>query len=200
VFLDWTTTIQANVVGGMPVAGATVSIKDKDNLVVYAGTTDASGRVVAVLKQYKIQGATKTLYNDYTVVVSSGGNSLQQTFTANKKQTLTLQLGASQQSAIQTSKESLAGLSLEAIIAERFAPFQATKVPEEVKLEPVLVKLQAPSLGNVFTANTVASVPQPIVSDDVANDDDTELVDEAFATLSAALARRGFDLGEAFNR
>ncbi len=95
---EWTATIQAKDSAGQPLSGASVSIKNKDNSVVYTGTTDANGKVTAVLKQQQMQGTTKTTYNNYTVTLSSGGNFQQSTLNADKSQVLVLQLSASQQS------------------------------------------------------------------------------------------------------
>ncbi|MEK7217908.1 MAG: fibronectin type III domain-containing protein, partial [Patescibacteria group bacterium] len=76
-----------------PVANAAITVTDKDNRQVFSGTTDASGTISAILDEFRTLGDVKTSYSPYTVTASANGKQVEQQFTADRTQTLTLQLG-----------------------------------------------------------------------------------------------------------
>ena len=137
MFQTWTTTFQVNGAGSQALAGATVSIKDKDGTLIYTGTTDTNGRASAVLKQHKIQGTTRSVYNNYTVTVTFGESSQQQVLTADRKQTITLRLAAAQQSLNQESHASQSGIALLQPTLNTFETSPATVVYAEVNFDSV---------------------------------------------------------------
>ena len=98
-FGAWSTTLIVQNVSGAPLAGASVKIKDQLGNEVFAGTTDANGRVTAVLNQFKMQGSTKTTYGPYTVTAQQGGVQAQSQVTADRVRTVTLSLAVSPTSA-----------------------------------------------------------------------------------------------------
>ena len=73
LFGAWSTTVIVKNGNGTPLAAASVKIRDQLGNEVFAGNTDANGRVIAVLKQFKMQGSTKTTYGPYTVTAQKGG-------------------------------------------------------------------------------------------------------------------------------
>jgi len=62
---------------GNPLVGVTIEVYDKDNNLVYSGTTDSNGKVHARLTVYYYwsdgTNTTRTDYNPFTVVIKSGG-------------------------------------------------------------------------------------------------------------------------------
>lgn len=90
--LQWTTVIQVKSSSGAALADAQVTITDKFGSVVFSGMSDANGKTEARLYEFKTQGATKTIYSPYTVTAASSGKQGQQQFTANKMQTVQVQL------------------------------------------------------------------------------------------------------------
>lgn len=189
VSISWTTTITVKDTSNQPIAGATVTVKDKDDNEVYSGETDANGSVSAVLKEFQIHGATKTSYNDYTVTVTKGGDSKQQTFTADKKQTLTMQLGGTQQSIDQTSDTSQAGLSLAAFLMQRSARIEASTVTiSDTAVMPVVVVNESQSLPTgIPTVNGSPLIPE---QDSTDAEEETVAIDEAYAEFAEFLSRR----------
>ena len=86
----WTTTIAVKNASGDPVPSATVTIKDKDETVVYSGAADENGEAEVVLDEFRTLGDVKTSYNPYTAAATSGELSGSDEFTADKTQTITV--------------------------------------------------------------------------------------------------------------
>jgi hypothetical protein len=127
VALDWTTTIHVTGAGGTPLAMVQVSIKDKNGVEVYTGQTDVNGNVAANLSEFRIQGATKSEFNNYTVTAASGGQQATAQFSADKPQTVNLQINIVQQSMVEASTENVAyELSLQEFLTRRFAVHTVT--------------------------------------------------------------------------
>ncbi|NLX56285.1 MAG: hypothetical protein GXY58_14345, partial [Planctomycetaceae bacterium] len=91
---SFTTTFQVTNAQGAAVANAAVTVVDKDNREVFAGTTDANGQVAAVLDEFRTQGDVKTTYGPYRVTAGGDGSQAEQQFDADHTQTIRLQLGA----------------------------------------------------------------------------------------------------------
>lgn len=112
LFGSWSTTIVVKDGGGTPLAGATVKINDQLGNEVFAGNTDANGRVIAVLNQFKMQGSEKTNYGPYTVTTLKGGVQAQSQVTADRVQTVNVSLAVSPTSAAVTdSQADLSGVA-----------------------------------------------------------------------------------------
>ena len=88
----WTTTIQVNDSGSTALPNAQVTITDKLGNQVFSGLSNANGQVVTALTEFQTQGGTKTGNNPFTVTANSNGQQVQQQFTADKTQTVTVQI------------------------------------------------------------------------------------------------------------
>ena len=190
IALEWTTTLQIKDGSNQPLSGASVTIKDKDNNIVYTGTTNASGQVVATLKQQQMQGNTKTTYNGYTVTVTKSGYTFNPlTVTANKSQTLTIQSGAAQQQSLnQTGIQDPAQLALQAFLAQRAAARQATAAPQEAELTSAVAQPQTPEMSSSPITPALPDSTELAVD----NTAPEEAIDEAYANLPDFLLRRVF--------
>jgi hypothetical protein len=163
---EWTTKIQIKNSSGQPLSGASVSIKNKDNNVAYTGATDANGWVSPVLTQQQMQGTTKTSYNNYTVTVSSGGNSQQTTFSADRPQVLALELGASQQSMSQWSADDVAALPPQAVQTPTIASQVNATVSEDIAFEAAVFDAsQTPDPTDAQVVRTSIISPMQLAAD-----------------------------------
>ena len=71
------------------VAGASVSMVDKDDNEMFSGTSDENGQCVAEVTEFLTEGDTKTVYGPHTASATYGELSGLQEFTADQIQTIT---------------------------------------------------------------------------------------------------------------
>ena len=89
----WTTTLVVRGANAQPLPNASVSIRSADGSVQLSGTTDANGEFRFAANQFRTQGATRTDFNDYTIGITSGGQTDSQVITIDRPQTIQLSLG-----------------------------------------------------------------------------------------------------------
>lgn len=126
---QWTTTIQVKDAGGAALANAQVTITNAQGTQVFSGVSNANGQVVAVLTAFQTQGGTKTSYNSFTAMASINGQQIQQQFTADKVQTVNVQMPVPSGSADAPANDGAASSIRRLSIAEPLVSLPANEVP-----------------------------------------------------------------------
>lgn len=192
--LAWTTVISVQNQNATPISGANVEFRDRFNAIAAAGISAANGQYVANLKQFSIQGATKTTFSDYTATATKSGSAQQQSFTANKTQTFALQLGVLQQSINQSLDGELEGLALQALPTQPLVTFREGKGRDQHALKGVAERHAfAPIIAPKTSASsTFLTVQTPTVNSlqESVDNVSTEAIDEAHAGLADPMAPR----------
>ncbi len=99
-YVKWTLDVTVRNSSGQIVSGAQVEIKDKDNNVVFTGSTDVNGKVITPLSEYYWRQAptdpapppVTTQYNPYTMTATFGGSSAVSVVTMDAVKAITLTL------------------------------------------------------------------------------------------------------------
>lgn len=134
--VSWTTTFQVNDEQGQPIAGAAVTVVDKNGIEVFSGTTDANGSSVATLKQFATAGDVKTEYGPYTVQALADSSESTLNFEADSTQTLVLQVAPSVGSnSLSTPADQQYGLQNETLWFVISLPIQQQSTRMDVAIE-----------------------------------------------------------------
>ncbi len=99
-YVKWSLDLSVKNNLGQAVGGAQVDIRDKNNVLVFTGSTDGGGKVLAPLSEYFWRQAptyptpppTTTTYNPYSVTVLKSGQSQTQAVTMDARKTITMLL------------------------------------------------------------------------------------------------------------
>ncbi|MEW6294782.1 MAG: NosD domain-containing protein [Candidatus Diapherotrites archaeon] len=92
ITIQWYLDILVQNQSGTPLSGAVVSIKDSTGATVFSGTTDATGKVRAILTQYTQNPSGKTYFTPHTVTATYSSVSTSSTIIMDSSKSITLTL------------------------------------------------------------------------------------------------------------